>query len=301
MASKSWPISRHKQVRADALLKAMEAQLITVNHVQRQCYSSTTSHNLVHFDQQLRFEAHAKNVTAKGMNMVPAALTMLAKTILYTSPAWFSGRRYKAKHLEKVQNQALQLICTVFHTLPIKALEVEASVPPITLHAKIDPDPDPGMTRTRGARVFPSKRAQKRPNRPVFGRDMSLLVKGSYLAQFLPDWAVLGLVLKRTGLGMMTRTRPAPATRPAGHGFPKPVVNTRCAGIHLNKLSFLNPTIQRLPNEWCCDRPPKVPAPLKANRGCMVAHKWKSTTLLKLPKYMDHRHEHIDPYLHPPR
>ncbi|KAF6761937.1 hypothetical protein DFP72DRAFT_785583, partial [Ephemerocybe angulata] len=78
----------------------------------------------VFFDRQLRFETHAKIVAAKGMNTV-AALTMLANTvrglshiylrrlyltcvipqILYASPAWFTGRKYQSKHLEKVQNR----------------------------------------------------------------------------------------------------------------------------------------------------------------------------------------------------
>ncbi|KAF5311492.1 hypothetical protein D9611_011566 [Ephemerocybe angulata] len=186
----------------------------------------------VFFDRQLRFETHAKIVAAKGMNTV-AALTMLANTvrglshiylrrlyltcvipqILYASPAWFTGCKYQSKHLEKVQNRALRLVCAAFRTSPMKALEVEASIPPISLQAKM---------------------AERR------------------------------------------------------------------AAVRLNKLSFLNPTIQRLPNEWRCNKPPVVPAPLKPNKGRTAVDRRKSTTLLDLTRHSSPEHERIDPYLYPP-
>ncbi|KAE9407950.1 hypothetical protein BT96DRAFT_756026, partial [Gymnopus androsaceus JB14] len=35
------------------------------------------------------------------------------------------------KMLEKMQNRALRLICAIFHTMPIAAMEIEASIPPV--------------------------------------------------------------------------------------------------------------------------------------------------------------------------
>ncbi|KAJ3850238.1 hypothetical protein EV368DRAFT_2848, partial [Lentinula lateritia] len=44
---------------------------------------------------------------------------------------WWTGQKSHERLLEKIQHQGLQLICAVFRTTPIAALEIEASIPPI--------------------------------------------------------------------------------------------------------------------------------------------------------------------------
>lgn len=110
----------------------------------------------VHFDRHLRFEQHAKLLGTSGEAAVNALL-MLANTvrglsqihlrrlylacvvpkILYASPIWWNGTNYQRKPLEKVQNRALRLICAAFKTTPIRALELESSVPPLHIHTKL--------------------------------------------------------------------------------------------------------------------------------------------------------------------
>ncbi|KAF5319459.1 hypothetical protein D9619_008774 [Psilocybe cf. subviscida] len=118
--------------------------------------SSTVRWLGVHFDRQLRFEQHVKLMAARGENAVNG-MTMLANTvkglsqihtrrlylgavvpkILYAAPVWWRNRKYQQQLLEKVQHRALRLICAAFKTTPIKALEIEASVPPIHLQIKL--------------------------------------------------------------------------------------------------------------------------------------------------------------------
>jgi ribonuclease HI len=108
------------------------------------------------FDRKLRFEHHAKSLAARGENAV-SSFTMLANTvrglshahlrqlyiscvipkILYACPAWWTGKQYQIRPLERVQRRALRLICAAFKTTPIHALELEASIPPIHVQAEI--------------------------------------------------------------------------------------------------------------------------------------------------------------------
>jgi ribonuclease HI len=110
----------------------------------------------VHFDRKLRFEHHAKALAARGENAV-SSFTMLANTvrglshahlrqlyiscvipkILYACPAWWTGKQYQIRPLERAQRRALRLICAAFKTTPIHALEVEASIPPIHIQVRI--------------------------------------------------------------------------------------------------------------------------------------------------------------------
>jgi hypothetical protein len=103
----------------------------------------------VHFDRKLLFHHHAKLAAAKGENATNA-LTMLANTVrglshlhirrlylaciipkmLYACTAWWNNTKCQAKPLEKVQRNALRLICAAFRTTPTYALEIEASIPP---------------------------------------------------------------------------------------------------------------------------------------------------------------------------
>ncbi|KAJ3516558.1 hypothetical protein NMY22_g14182 [Coprinellus aureogranulatus] len=110
----------------------------------------------VYFDRHLRFEQHAKLLATAGEAAVNGLL-MLANTvrglsqihlrrlylaciipkILYASPVWWNNTSYQRKPLEKVQNRALRLICAAFKTSPIRALELEASIPPLHIHNKL--------------------------------------------------------------------------------------------------------------------------------------------------------------------
>lgn len=51
----------------------------------------------------------------------------------YASPVWWTGMKTHANILTRVQNKSLRHICAAFRTTPIKALEIEASIPPINL------------------------------------------------------------------------------------------------------------------------------------------------------------------------
>ena len=53
--------------------------------------------------------------------------------ISYTSVVWWTGKKQHAQAISKVQNRAIWLICAAFHTTPIYALEIEASILPIPL------------------------------------------------------------------------------------------------------------------------------------------------------------------------
>ena len=110
----------------------------------------------VHFDRRLSFNHHVKIAAAKGETAVNA-LTMLANTVrglshlflrrlylacvipktLYACPAWWNNTKCQAKPLEKVQRKALILICAAFKTTPTTALEIEASIPPLSHQANL--------------------------------------------------------------------------------------------------------------------------------------------------------------------
>ena len=110
----------------------------------------------IHFDRKLLFNHHVKLAAARG-EITVNALTMLANTvrglshtllrrlytaciipkILYACPAWWNDTKCQAKALEKVQRKALCLVCAAFKTTPTKALELEASIPPLQLQAQL--------------------------------------------------------------------------------------------------------------------------------------------------------------------
>jgi len=54
--------------------------------------------------------------------------------ITYASTAWWTGKQKHIQILNKVQNRVLHLICAAFHTTPTHALELEASIPPLSLY-----------------------------------------------------------------------------------------------------------------------------------------------------------------------
>ncbi|KAJ3897960.1 hypothetical protein F5879DRAFT_813279, partial [Lentinula edodes] len=49
----------------------------------------------------------------------------------YANAAWWTGKKSHERLLEKIQHCGLRLICAVFRTTPIAAMEIEASIPPI--------------------------------------------------------------------------------------------------------------------------------------------------------------------------
>src|ERR1700742_1181813 len=60
-----------------------------------------------------------------------------ARSIMtFDSTLWWQERGLTKAHglLEKVQNQALRVICACFRTTPIYALQIEAELPPIQIH-----------------------------------------------------------------------------------------------------------------------------------------------------------------------
>ena len=71
-------------------------------------------------------------------NTPPTSLPhMCSPKNLYACPAWWNGCKYQINPLEKVQRRALRLICAVFRTSPITAMEIETSIPPIKLQAEL--------------------------------------------------------------------------------------------------------------------------------------------------------------------
>jgi len=60
--------------------------------------------------------------------------TCILPIITYVSAAWWTGKQKHIQILNKVQNRALCLICAAFHTTPTHALELEASIPPLSLY-----------------------------------------------------------------------------------------------------------------------------------------------------------------------
>lgn len=196
----------------------------------------------VHFDRHLRFEQHVRMLATRGENAV-AGLLMLANTvrglsqihmrrlylaciapkILYAAPVWWNGTRYQKAPLEKIQNRALRLICAAFRTTPIKALEIEASIPPIP-------------------------------------HQINLL--------------------------------------------------TRRSAIRFNKLPLSSPVIQRLGEEWHQNQSSHFPPPLPPNPSKPTSNNRRisqrrtqpntNTTLHRLAKFTDPKHERIDPFLLPP-
>lgn len=72
--------------------------------------------------------------TVKGLS--PYHMRMMYKSCVipvmtYASAAWWTGKKSHERLLEKIQHRGLRLICAVFRTTPIAALEIEASIPPI--------------------------------------------------------------------------------------------------------------------------------------------------------------------------
>ncbi|KAF8828234.1 hypothetical protein HHX47_DHR4000457 [Lentinula edodes] len=104
----------------------------------------------VYFDRKLLFNHHVKTLAGSAGKAV-GSLIMLANTVkglspyhmrmmykscvvpvmTYASAAWWTGKITHERLLEKVQHRGLRLICAVFRTTPIAAMEIEASIPPV--------------------------------------------------------------------------------------------------------------------------------------------------------------------------
>ena len=106
----------------------------------------------VTFDNKLTFMHHLKVVTTEATKAVNS-LSMVGNSVrglhqlyrrqiiqgailpmvMYASPAWWNGTKQQANIIEKLQNRALRWITRAFHTTPIGAMQIEASLPPISL------------------------------------------------------------------------------------------------------------------------------------------------------------------------
>jgi len=60
--------------------------------------------------------------------------TCIFPIIIYASAALWTGKQKYIQILNKVQNKALCLICAVFHTTFIHALELKISIPLLSLY-----------------------------------------------------------------------------------------------------------------------------------------------------------------------
>jgi len=107
----------------------------------------------IHFDKKLLFNHHVKKISTKDkaalgciamlsnmvwglshLNLCILYRTYILPIMTYASTVWWTKKDAHAKALSQIQNQTLQIICTVFKTTPIQALEIEAAIPPIHLH-----------------------------------------------------------------------------------------------------------------------------------------------------------------------
>ena len=114
----------------------------------------------VFFDPQLTFRAHVEKACAKARKAA-MAMRMLANTVrglhqghmrrlyiacirpilIYASAVWWSGAKWQEEQMGRVQNLCLRMICAVFKTSPIYALEIEVAIPPIAkVLDKVDRD-----------------------------------------------------------------------------------------------------------------------------------------------------------------
>lgn len=111
----------------------------------------------VFLDRKLLFNHHVKNLAARA-EIAVRGLTMLANTVKglsqahlrhlykaciipvmsYACAAWWNGKKVHSNTLERIQHRALRLIVAAFRTTPIKALEIEASIPPIAIALNLE-------------------------------------------------------------------------------------------------------------------------------------------------------------------
>ncbi|EJD32170.1 hypothetical protein AURDEDRAFT_44782, partial [Auricularia subglabra TFB-10046 SS5] len=105
----------------------------------------------IFFDSKLTFRAHVDKACGKARKAA-MALRMLGNTVrglhqghmrrlyiacirpilIYASAVWWMQMAWQVQQLSRVQNLCLRLICAVFKTSPIYALEIEAAIPPIS-------------------------------------------------------------------------------------------------------------------------------------------------------------------------
>lgn len=104
----------------------------------------------IFFDPKLTYRAHVDKACAKARKAA-MGLRMLANTVrglsqdhmcrlyiscilpilTYASAVWWMQQQWQVQQLQRVQNLCLRMICAVFRTSPIYALQIEAGIPPI--------------------------------------------------------------------------------------------------------------------------------------------------------------------------
>ena len=68
-------------------------------------------------------------------------IACICPILIYVSAVWWMQMAWQVQQLSRVQNLCLRLICAVFKTSPIYALEIEAAIPPISkVLDKVDRD-----------------------------------------------------------------------------------------------------------------------------------------------------------------
>jgi hypothetical protein len=102
------------------------------------------------FDRKLTFDVHVRSLADRACSKVNGS-RMLANTVkglsqghlrtlyrtcvlpvlTYACPVWWTGGQKHAELIGRVQNQGLHHITATFRTTPIRALELEASIPPV--------------------------------------------------------------------------------------------------------------------------------------------------------------------------
>src|SRR5258708_19347279 len=104
-------------------------------------------------DPQLRFHEHAKITASKALHMLGNSTSRMNQLCLrqiylgavlpivtYGSVAFWDGKSSAIKKtLECMQNKALRLITEAFKATPILPLEIQPSIPPITIHLTSSP------------------------------------------------------------------------------------------------------------------------------------------------------------------
>jgi hypothetical protein len=108
----------------------------------------------IYWDTKLRFHEHIRQAAAKGTKAATAMrllgntvrglrpllfrhlhVTVIIPIMTYASPVWFTGRPGQKEILHKLevaQNKSLRLGLAAFKTTPVRALQVEAAILPIT-------------------------------------------------------------------------------------------------------------------------------------------------------------------------
>jgi ribonuclease HI len=111
----------------------------------------------VWFDTKLTFDHHVRTI-AQRCRQLANGLDMLANTVRglhqdsmrslylgciapvfkYAAPAWWSGKKKHIALLTSIQNQCIRRVAGAFRTTPIRALEIDTSIPPVQIQMEFE-------------------------------------------------------------------------------------------------------------------------------------------------------------------